>query len=191
MKLQMKISKILCYTVLAFAVLGFIFSLGLSNTLYNVYMQRANGLGKNDGPHLFLQIQPFNHNLVNICIAFIVAALFLFVTKIHSRRNYYISNIITTIVVVGLNLGLGLYALINVLKFRQRFLTETDFETYEYLVNYLKVGKYSDSTFWFDINAAILIILMILSLGLVANLILKLRLMKKEKELLLGGALHE
>lgn len=191
MKLQMKMSKILCILILAFAVLSFVFALGLSNTLYNVYMQQANGLGKNQGPHLFKEIQPFNTELVNISITFIVAAVFLFVTKIHSRRNYYISNIVATIVVAGLNIGLGIYGVINCLIFRNRFLTEVNFEAYKKAVEYLGIGKYSESTFWFDINAIILIVLMILSLGLIANLILKLRLMKEEKELLNGGALHE
>ena len=191
MKLQMKISKILCITILAFAVLGFVFSLGLSNTLYNVYMQQANGLRKNQGPHLFLEIQSFNSDLVNICITFIVAAVFLFVTKIHSRRNYYISNIVVTVVAVGLNLALGIYGLINCLDFRHRFLTEVNFEAYKQAVELLNIGVYTESTFWFDINAILLIIQMILALGLVGNLILKLRLMKEEKRLLAGGALNE
>lgn len=191
MKLQMKISKILCISILVIAVLSFVFALGLSNTLYNVYMQQANGLRKNEGPHLFLEIQPFNSELVNISIISIVAALFLFVTKVHSRRKYYISNVVATIAVAGLNIGLGIYGIVNCLIFRNRFLTEVNFESYKKAVELLGIGKYSESTFWFDINAIILVISIILSLGLIANLILKFSLMKKENELLNGGTVNE
>lgn len=193
MKLQMKISKILCLVVLITCAINFIFSLGLTTDIYHLYLAKSfdalSGV-KLSGTGLFKEIQPFNTSFVDACIAMIIVAVFLFVTKTNSRRKYYISNYISTAASVLCNIGVSVWAIINIASYRSRYLNETDFELYLKYANEYG-AKYTESTFWFDINIILLILNIVVTLGLVVNLILKISLMKAEDRLLNGGTVNE
>lgn len=190
MKVQMKIQKILCITVLISAVIAFVMALGLLTDLYYVYaagdlfaivdgkyleMERSN---------LYVDMQPFNTSLVNTYITLIVISAFLFVTLTHKRRNYYISNYIITGIVFGYGVYAVIFSISNILSYRSTFINDTDFETYKLISEAFSKVKYTESTFWLDINIAAAILVLIAILLLLGNLIWKTILMKKEKAFL-------
>ena len=73
-----------------FFTINFIFSLGLTTDIYHLYLAKSfdalSGV-KLSGTGLFKEIQPFNTSFVDACIAMIIVAVFLFVTKTNSRRK--------------------------------------------------------------------------------------------------------
>lgn len=179
MKLQNKVQKVVCYIVLATCAIAFFFALGLATNFFNLMFIRVLGIR---GGNLFKEIQPFNRKLVSSIIIMIVLVVSLFISRTHIRRRYYISNYIATILVVAVNISVSIWGILNVLEFRNRFLTEVDFETWATYPQY----QYTESTFWLDANIVVLILVVIASLLLLGNLIWKIRLMKYEDKLLSG-----
>ena len=127
MKLQNKVQKVVCYIVLATCAIAFFFALGLATNFFNLMFIRVLGIR---GGNLFKEIQPFNRKLVSSIIIMIVLVVSLFISRTHIRRRYYISNYIATILVVAVNISVSIWGILNVLEFRNRFLTEVDFETW-------------------------------------------------------------
>ncbi len=186
MKLQIKIQKIICILALISGALCFIFAIGITTDIYNLYLTSA--LKDFDGMEIFNEIQPFNSQLVKVSILMILVAVLLFITNTNKRRNYYISNYVVTALVAATNIIASLWAIKNINIFKIKFKTETDFKKYFDIYNTNKKilvnVKYTESTFYFDISQATFIISIIISIILVGNLIWKTILMNKEKRLL-------
>ncbi|MDD3999462.1 MAG: hypothetical protein PHX62_01025 [Bacilli bacterium] len=184
MKLQLKFQKIVCYLVLVVCALAFVFSLGLVTDIYNLMPAVDWGI---QGNEIFLDIQPFNRNQVNLVILMIIAAVFLFITRTNVRRKYYTSNYIATLMVVLINIAVSIWAIINVLEFKQRFLTEVDFPAWLAIRDIISDFPYTESTLWLDFNIITFILVILATLALLGNLIWKIMLMKYEDKLLSGA----
>lgn len=183
MKKQMKIQKIICFLALFASAFAFIFSLGVSTTVYNLNQTTAFMPGViADG--YYDAVQAFNHTYVLECIGLIVLAVLLFITQTSKRRNYYVSNYVAILAFAGYSLFVAITSLKTLQGFKETFLNETDFEMWKMIHEMIDAVRYTESTFWFDINIAMLIIVVVASALLVLNLVWKIVLMVNEAKLL-------
>jgi tetrahydromethanopterin S-methyltransferase subunit F len=110
-----------------------------------------------------------------------------FITNTHSRRKYYIANYIAVGISSVANVAAAIWCTINVVKYRNQFLTTVDFEALkEYSEKWNTL--YTESTFWFDIGFLACALLIIVTALNIYNLIWKTKLMKEEKQLILEGS---
>lgn len=176
-KPQMKFQKILSLALLIFAAVCFVFSIGLTTDIYGLY--KASAITYFNGIELFQQIQPYNSSAVILSIVLIVTCLLPFIFATNKRRLYYLDNYISSGVQAAFFGFYGIYVLINTINYRTRFVTQTDFVSYKEAAETFDF-KYSDSTFFFDIEI-VLSILCLVAVGLIVfNLIWKAKIMKEE-----------
>ena len=184
-KPQMKFQKILTLVLLIFAAVCFVFSLGITTDMYGLYLLRD--VSYFDGQDLFKEIQSYNHYAVIFSIVLILTCVLPFIFATNTRRLYYLDNYITIGVQGSFFVFYAIYILINSITYRTRFLTEVDFEAYKEAADLFKI-QYSESTFFLD-ACIVLSILCFVMVGLIVfNVIWKVRIMNKEKELLSLGA---
>lgn len=169
---------------MASSAIAFFLALGLATDIYNLMPAVDWNIR---GVELFEDIQPFNSQLVMANIILIVLAVFLFVTRTHLRRRYYISNHIAIWVAGLANIVSSVWAILNILKFKKHFLTEVDFEAWLEMRKLIPDFPYTESTLWLDLNIASRLLLIFVSLLLFVNLIWKIMLMKYEDRLLSGA----
>ena len=187
-KKQMILQRIVCYALLISAAIVFVYSLGLVTDLYEALYPYSDPTKRKfvEGADIYTLIQPFNKQLTGVGIALILSAVSLFVFNTHKRRKYYVGNYVTVALNAALNVGVSVWALVNVMAFRAQYL----------LIDFVKLAeqadkydtKYIESTFWFDVAIPVFVILLIVTLVSIANLVLKLMLMKGERELIREGA---
>lgn len=182
MKLQMKVQKIICLIALFAGALAFIFALGLSTTVYQLHQTEALISAEPEG--FYEAVQAFNHKLILYCIVLILCAVTLFITGTNSRRNYYISNYVSTALCVIAGLVIAFITIANVSGFINIFKNEVDFETWATDTQIMDAIRYTESTFWFDINIVTMVLVIIADVLLVLNLVWKIMLMKNEDKLL-------
>ena len=135
-KKQMKLQRIFCIFALIAAALVFVYSLGMLTDLYDsLYpmMRNPDNLEETDVPGsiIYYDMQPFNHQLLISSIALILLAALLFVTNTASRRKYYIGNYIATALNVIAEVGVAVWAHLQISAFKNQFLTTLDFESLE------------------------------------------------------------
>ena len=187
-KKQMTLQRIVCYALLISAALVFVYSLGLVTDLYESLQPYSDPTKRKfvEGADIYTLIQPFNKQLTGAGIALILSAVSLFVFNTHKRRKYYVGNYVTVALNAVMNVGVSVWALINVMSFRAQYL----------LIDFVKLAeqadkydtKYIESTLWFDISIPVFAILLVVTLVSIANLVLKIMLMKGERELIMEGA---
>ncbi len=186
---QMILQRITSFLLLAAAVLVFVYSLGIMTDLYNGLYEISSFKESNrnyvEGASIYREIQPFNQNLTTAGIILILSAVSLFLFRAHDRRKYYIGNYITIGLNAVLNVGVSVWALINVFAYKAQFL-KIDFEKLKQ-VAYDRDIYYTESTFWFDISLAVFIPLMVITVLSIVNLVFKVWLMKSERKLLEEG----
>jgi len=192
-KKQLKLQKAVCLLVLAACVIVFLYSLGIMTDLYDALYTT---IGAPDNPEntrrnpvagafIYYDMQGFNRQFLHAGIILILVSLLLFLSNTHSRRKYYIGNIIAVAANVIAGVGVTIWASAQIRAFKAQFL-QIDFEalkTFSQRLNTL----YTESTFWFDIHVAVFGLLIVANLLLVANLIWKFRLMKEETQLIEAG----
>ena len=184
----MTLQRIVCYALLISAALVFVYSLGLVTDLYEALYPYSDPTKRKfvEGADIYTLIQPFNKQLTGAGIALILSAVSLFVFNTHKRRKYYVGNYVTVALNAVMNVGVSVWALINVMSFRAQYL----------LIDFVKLAeqaekydtKYIESTLWFDISIPVFAILLVVTLVSIANLVLKIMLMKGERELIMEGA---
>ena len=186
-KKQLLFQKIVCFAMLAAAALVFLYSLGIMTDLYDsLYSTMRNPDDYTDssvaGSIIYYDMQPFNTTFTNISIGLIIVTLILFLTNTHSRRKYYIGNYIATGLSVICNIAVSIWALSEISAYRAQYL-QIDFEA---LKAHSELWKtyYTDSTFWFDVSYCVFGLLLVLTVLLVVNLVLKILMMKEEKRLI-------
>lgn len=187
-KKQMTLQRIVCYALLISAAIVFVYSLGLVTDLYEALYPYSDPTKRKfvEGADIYTLIQPFNKQLTGAGIALILSAVSLFVFNTHKRRKYYVGNYVTVALNAVMNVGVSVWALINVMSFRAQYL----------LIDFVKLAeqadkydtKYIESTLWFDISIPVFAILLVVTLVSIANLVLKIMLMKGERELIMEGA---
>ncbi|MBO5715474.1 MAG: hypothetical protein J6S23_03660 [Clostridia bacterium] len=194
-KLQMKLQKIITLFCLAAAALTFIYSLGVSTDAY--FLRSVKSLGKEvPGSEMYVEMQPFNKDFTTFSIVLILLAVACLVFNNHTRRKYYFANYCTTILSSVANIGVAIWAFINVFDYKAKFLA-VDYSNLSSVPDKVLqnagidpenvMGPYS--TFWFDASIVVLSILIIVSLLNIANMIFKTMLMKEEKRVLKNGGM--
>ncbi len=196
-KRQMKAQKILSYLLIAVAAVLFVATLGMSTDLYEI-LYPCYEPPKNNRPYkeyvkgakLYADIQDFNKLAVRLAIVLIVVSLLMFISCSHTRRKYYLFNYIATGIVAAVFIALSAYILIGVLDYKNKFLTQVDFEQ---LKAYAEgEGKdfgaiYSKSTFWLDFNIFGCVLVIVSAILAVLNAVWKFILERNEKNLLNQG----
>ena len=186
-KKQMIFQRIVCVAMLIAAALVFVYSLGLMTDLYDSLYTTIRSPSNLDrttvpGSRIYYDMQGFNSRFTNVSIVLIVVTLFLFVTNTHSRRKYYIGNFISTGLSVVCNIGVSVWTLSQIAVYKAQYL-QSDFEALKPHAESMK-PLYPDSTFWFDVSYGVFGLLLLLTVLLVVNLVLKLIVMKEEKRLI-------
>ena len=191
---QMKLQRIFCIFALIAAACVFIYSLGMLTDLYDsLYpmMRNPDNLEETDVPGsiIYYDMQPFNHQLVISAIALILLAALLFVTSTSSRRKYYAGNYIATCLNVAAEIGVSVWAHLQISSFKSQFINTVDFDALEMWSGIWETPAMTkSSTFWFDIHYLVFALVLIAAVLLIVNVIWKRRLMQGEKALLAGKA---
>ena len=188
----MTLQRITSYLLLAAAALVFVYSIGMLTDLYRSFHLFASWKESNrnffEGAKLYLNMHPFNRELTIASIVLILSAVSLFVFRSHNRRKYYIANYITIVSNAVINIGISVWALINVFTYKSIFVNETDFEGFKKAAERYKFPYLSpDDTFWFDIAAVVFAIVLAVTALSLFNLCFKIYLMKAERKLLEEG----
>lgn len=193
-KKQMILQRVTCFLLLAAAALVFIYSLGLVTDLYDslYYIHgyqdpELYGDLYVEGSIIYLDIQDFNKQLTSAGIVLILTAVALFVFNTHNRRRYYIANYITIGINALANVGISVWMITNVLKYRAQY-TLINFEQLKKASALLpSLIHYTESTFWFDVAWVVLGVVVAATLLSLANLVIKLVLMGAERKLIKEG----
>ena len=190
-KKQLRFQKLICLICLIMAAVTFVYALGISTDLYDsLYGTMTN---KNDphktkveGSWIYYDMQDFNRDYVNYAIILILLACLLYIMNTHTRRKYYITNYISVAAYSLGTLGVTVWSLLNVTKYRTQFLTTVDFEA---LKEYAELwnSPYIDSTFWFDLGYVVGIASIAAVVALVINTVWKVKLMRAEDMLIKSG----
>lgn len=186
-KKQMLFQRIVCMAVLVASALVFVYSLGLLTDLYDsLYLTIRDPANLEmttvQGSRIFYDMQSFNSELTKVGIGLILVSLVLYLMNTHSRRKYYIGNFVAVALSVVCNVAATVWAVIEISGYRTKFL-QMDFEALKAHAEMWKT-LYTESTFWFDAGYMVFGLLMIATVLLVVNLILKLNVMKDEKRLI-------
>lgn len=194
-KKQMIFQRVVCYFVLIASAIVFVYSLGFMTDIYRSLAGAVDPfLSKYDdngniieyyeevpGASIYYDMQDFNTTLTTVGIGFILASLVLFILCTHSRRKYYIGNLISVIVSVAA-CGVGTYICLPAIEmYKNEYLTRVDFVKLREYVDKYPGRYYSDSTFWFDAGKIVFGILIFANILLIVNFVLKFILMKAEK----------
>lgn len=198
-KKQMKFQKIVCFMMLIASAIVFIYSLGLMTDLYDslyLTMMDPEDLSYTmvEGSQIYYEMQGydpatnaftnpnFNGLLTMVGIGLILVNLVLFITCTHSRRKYYIGNYIAVGLSAASSIGASIWAIVNILGFKEKFL-QIDFAALKEFSEMWNT-HYNDSTFWFDAVFVVFGFLLLVTVLLVVNLVLKLIVMKEEQRLI-------
>lgn len=187
-KKQMLVQRIICYVVLAAAALVFIYSLGLVTDLHFnnfAYYAEDPNYPKFEGAQIYNEIQPFNSQLTAAGIVLILSSVLLFAFGTHSRRRYYIGNYITVALNAVLSVGVAIFGIVNVIKYREMYF-QIDFEAFEMWQGILNKPN-TLSTFWFDIGFYVFGFVILATLLSLCSLAFKVYVMRGEKKLLAGS----
>ncbi len=181
-KKQMAFQRIVCMAVLIGAALVFFYSLGLMTDLYDSLSKTSISPGAVPGSKIYKEMQPFNKSLTRVGIGLIIVSLVLFIMNTHSRRKYYIGNYVSIALSALCNVAAAVWGLVNISVYRAQYL-KIDFEALKAFAEKWDT-LYTKSTFWFDAGYVVFGILILVTVLLVVNLILKLIVMKDEKRLI-------
>lgn len=192
-KKQMTIQKAVCLFVLCTSVIVFIYSLGIMTDLYDsLYYTITDASNRENvrrnsvaGAFLYYDMQDFNKQFLHYGIGLILISLLLFITNTHVRRRYYVGNIIAVAVNVIANVYVAVWAHTRISAYRADFLN-VDFEALK-TFSERRHTYYTESTFFFDIHYLVFCLAIIACVLLVANMIWKFSLMKKEQHLIDAG----
>jgi len=188
-KKQMTFQRVVCFLALFVSVLCFLYSLGIMTDLYDTLyamISDPNDLdnAKVAGARVYYDMQGFNRVFLRASIGLILLSCLLFLTNTHSRRKYYIGNLVSTAVNVIGECALGFYIHTQVEMYKNQYLTTVDFEQLRRRLE--RKGTYTDSTFWFDIHYLVLALLILVAVLLIVNFVWKKKMMRGEQALLDG-----
>lgn len=183
----MVFQRIACMAVLVASALVFVYSLGLLtdlyDSLYSTIRDPANlEMTTVQGSRIYYDMQSFNSSLTKVGIGLILVSLVLFVMNTHTRRKYYIGNFVAIALSAVCNIAAAIWGVAEISAYRAQFL-QMDFEALKAHAEMWK-SLYTESTFWFDAGYVLFGILVITTVLLIVNLIMKLNVMKDEKRLI-------
>ncbi|MBQ4579506.1 MAG: hypothetical protein IJA83_02495 [Clostridia bacterium] len=189
-KKQLALQKIICFAALAVSALVFLYSLGLMTDLYDsLYFTMMDPANPDDtwvpGSQIYYHMQPFNKQLLVYSIGMIVVSCLLFLTSTHSRRRYYIGNLLSTAAFAATGAALSVWSHIQLEAYKAEFL-KIDFDSLQFFAEMMET-PYIDSTFWFDVHYAVFGLMVLVCVLLAVNYLWKLSLMRAEKRLIEEG----
>lgn len=190
-KKQMTFQRIVCVLMLFACALVFVYSLGLMTDLYDCLFGTirtvekdennviTNVISRINGSELYIYMQQFNRDFTFYSIVVLVLNLLLFIMGTNTRRRYYIGNYVSIAVSVIANVALTVWAIPQIMAYKTDFL-KIDFAALEQY-NTRVSAYYTESTFFFDICYLVFGVLLCVTVLLVINMILKIIVMKAEK----------
>lgn len=184
-KKQMILQRIVCYALLIATALVFVYSLGIMTDMYDSkFAYYAENIENPTiaGTEIYYKMQDFNKSLTSVGIVLMLLAITQFLFQNHTRRRYYIANYITVGVNTIASVAASVWALNNIFTYKEQYL-QVDFESLKNMAEIMKF-YYTDSTFWFDLSLVVFGFLLVVTLINIVNMILKIVLMKAEKQLL-------
>lgn len=186
-KKQMTFQRIVCLAMLIACVVVFVYSLGLVTDLHDSLRNTIRDHENLDnssvtGSRVYFDMQPFNRSFTLYSIILLLLNLLLFVMGTNSRRKYYIGNYVSIAIASIGNIAMTVWALPQILAFKQQFLN-INFEELK-AFSERRNSLYTESTFWFDIGFGVFGLLMLVTVLLIINMILKIIVMKEEKRLI-------
>lgn len=189
-KKQLKLQKLLCLLAIVSSALVFLYALGIMTDLYDTLystMRNPADLTQTDVPGsiVYYNMQAFNGVFLRYSIVLILLACLLYITNTHVRRRYYIGNYVSIGLFAAANLYVAAWAHGYIEAYRERFL-RIDFAALKEHAEMWKTA-YTESTFWFDVHYFVFAVAILVSAGLVASAVWKVRLMKEEKALIARG----
>lgn len=185
----MTFQRIVCILLIIASALVFVYSLGMMTDMFNgIYQSYRNGPRKGDdykGTEIYLDIQPFNKALTIIGIILILVSLFNCVMGTNSRRKYYVGNYVSIALSTICNVGVSVWAVMELARYKNDYITKIDWNN-ETLKNTIerRGGVFSNSTLWFDIGYVVFGILILFTVLLLVNLVMKIMVMRSEKSLI-------
>lgn len=188
-KKQLVFQKIVCFALLAISALVFLYSLGIMTDIYDTLITTMpsptnSKYDKVAGARIYYEMQPFNALFTNLSVGLILVTLTLFITSTHSRRKYYIGNYIAVAITSIYNIYISVWTIYHVAFFKARYLNIDFAALKQFWEDKKQPQVYTDSTFWFDVSYVIFGLLIVATILLIVNTILKINLMKEEKRLI-------
>ncbi len=191
-KKQLGLQKILCLAAVILAAVWFVYCLGMITDVHDAL--RFTMLNDKDryetkvvGSILFYDMQPFITTFQSVSIGLILLGCLLYITNTHTRRRYYISNYIAVGLYSVASLAAAFWVHSKIDIYTWRFKNEVDFPALLEQSKIIPDIKYNESTFLLDLHYALMIATIIVVVGLIANTIFKVFLMRTEKQLLEGA----
>ena len=183
----MGFQRIVCAAMLIASALVFLYSLGLMTDLYDSLYLTIRDTSNLDssrvpGSRIYWDMQPFNRQFTVYSIVLILVSLTLFITGTNTRRKYYIGNYISIALTTIANIVMTVWTIPQMMAWKAKFL-EIDFEKLKDFAEQ-RATLYTESTFWFDVSFAVFGILMLLTVLLIVNMVLKIIVMIEEKQLI-------
>ena len=190
-KKQMTFQRVVCLLSIVASVIVFLYSLGMMTDLYDMLYTMIPDptdldSAKVAGARIYYDMQDFNRMLLRLSIGLILLSCALFITNTHSRRKYYIGNYVTVGLNVAANIGVAIWAHLQVAAYKLQFLNTVDFAQLEKRLK-SKPGVFTTSTFWFDIHWFVFGFALLVVCLLILNAIWKRSVMKDERRLLEEG----
>lgn len=194
MKTQIKFQKILALVTLITAALTFIYALiffsgNLSGDGLMFYLGRNEVDGYYTGADGFLlPAQTFVGTLIGLGIAFIIVAAAQYLTATASRRNYYVSNYVSSGLAILTGAVIALFGIIYLSILVSEFYA-IDWAELQELIEGLKAThnpykEVTQSPAMFILGYVMFMIVLADAAAWALNLVWKIKLMRGEKELL-------
>lgn len=147
------------------------------------------------GGNLYIDAQSFNDALLYLSIVLILAVVCLYITATNTRRNYYVSNYVVSIVVAVIFVAVSVYVMINngiyLSRVYEVFADEEAMEWYYNRATTRESMYYSKNIAMFIITYIVYALDILAAVALVLNSVWKHKLMKGEKALLEQGTIKE
>ncbi len=187
-KKQMTFQRIVCMAMLIACAIVFVYSLGLSTDVYDGAYRTFRSAKNPDsskvaGATIYFAVDEFNKTFTVVSIGLLLVNIILFVTGTNSRRKYYIGNYISIGLSTICNVGVSYWAVSELMKLKTEYL-KMDFKALEEEVTKKANAYYTDSTFWFDAAWVVFGLVLLITVLLIVNLVLKIIMMNSEKRLI-------
>lgn len=188
---QLRFQKIICLLCVIAAAVTFVYSLGILTDIYDgLYLatdpKKPTDDGRVAGSTIYYQMQTFNAQFVRFSIVLILLAALLFLMNTHNRRKYYIGNYVSTVLYSVAGAACVVWSHIQISAYRVQYLTTVDFEALRELCE-MKNKPFIKSTLMLDLHYAVAAIMVISVVGLVYNMIWKIKMMREEDALIKAG----
>jgi hypothetical protein len=193
-KFQKKFQKIIVFAALLACVAMFIYGLGIASSPYETlfgfydYQLPEDDITQFADAIIYVnEIEPYAAQFIQISIIMLLVSLTLFFTNTHVRRKYYIGNFIATAVTAAGIVAFAVWAIINNTAIYEMY-RSIDFVAMKEHGDYWFIPYVEPDFTWFKVFYGVISVFLLTAVGLVLNLVLKLRVMKQEDALLAQGA---